>query len=170
MEFLQQVNVLQPSKAKKRPKRKTLKSVRKWISPEKNFPREGKCVFLSLGKRKCVFLSLEKRKCVFLSLGKFFSWHFWGVFCMKRAGVGVACVFSTKMWGEVFSWARIETWPARREFHLKWKKGYFWTLCACFNLKLIWIEVLFPLFGLSSFYKKRVSLAECWVMLTFILN
>ena len=110
------------SKAKKRPKRKTLKSVRKWISPEKNFPREGKCVFLSLGKRKCVFLSLEKRKCVFLSLGKFFSWHFWGVFCMKRAGVGVACVSSTKMWGEVFSWARIETWPARREFHLKWKK------------------------------------------------
>ena len=121
------------SEAKKRPKIKTLKSVRKWISPEKNFPREGKCVFLSLGKRKCVFLSL----------GKFFSWHFWGVFCMKRAGVGVACVFSTKMWGEVFSWARIETWPARREFHLKWKNvpsliGYWPLIFPRGLIKTIW--------------------------------
>ena len=76
----------QPSKAKKYPQKCVRKCVRKWTSPEKNFPREGKCVFLSLGMRKCVFLSL----------GKFFSWHFLGVFCMKRAGVGVPCVFSTK--------------------------------------------------------------------------
>ena len=46
--------------------------------------------------------------------------------------MGVACLFCTKMWGEVFflsdevhSWARKKTWTCGREFQLKVKKIFF---------------------------------------------
>ena len=67
------------------------------------------------------------------------------------AEMGVACVFSTKMWGEVFflsdevhSWARKKTWTCGREFQLKVKKLNFraksWkTWITQFLLNLIWI-------------------------------